>query len=193
MTGPHWGSGESAYDPHEEPHYYTADEGEIVLAHEGELELEQRSDESMPPFFDLGGGIYLRINREWFRKLMHTPEITAEVDRRCEAIATAANGIAVKEGAEYVYQVSNNENNIRARGRVKPGNEAARIDDDLNSTLLKALGTVGSDPLPAQYFSGDDVYERYLTQHDEFHSELAETGGQSQGMEEYLDQLAIEE
>jgi hypothetical protein len=184
MTHPGWGGGEAAYDPHTEPEYWTAEEGEVVLAHEGELELEQRPDEMMSLAIGYEGGIVLRIHPDYFRMIMHTPEITAMVDQRCEELATAANGIAVKEGAQYVYQVSNNENNIRARGRVKPGNEAARIDDDLNSTLLKALASVGSDPLPPQYFSGDDVYQRYLTQHDEYHSELA--GESSPGMQDVL-------
>ena len=52
------------------------------------------------------------------------------------------------DGAEYIYTVSNNPQNIRARGRVKPGNAAAHEDDARNSTLLKALASVGSDPHP---------------------------------------------
>jgi hypothetical protein len=161
-AGPAWGGGEKLF--------YTAEGGEIVLVHEGELELEQRSDEHMPGEIPLGGGVNLRINPEYFRMIMHTPEITAMVDQRCEEITQEANSLAIKDGAEYVYQVSNNTENIRARGRVKPGNEAAKIDDDENATLLHALATVGSDPLPPQYFPDNDAYQRYLSEHNEFYS-----------------------
>ena len=141
-----------------------------MLAHEGELVLERRPDEHMEGMIDLGGGIVLRIHPDYFKMIMHTPEITAMVDQRCEELAQEANSLAIKDGAEYVYQVSNNTNNIRARGRVKPGNAAARVDDDVNATLLKALATVGSDPKPSQYFPDNDAYQRYLGEHNEFYS-----------------------
>jgi hypothetical protein len=113
----------------------------------GELE-ERNPDEYLPDTIDLGGGIKLRINPEAFKMIMHTPEITAQVQARCEAIAEEANRLAIRDGAQYTYQVSNNPDNIRARGRVKPANATAAFDDDENSTLLKALATVGSDPKP---------------------------------------------
>jgi hypothetical protein len=167
--GPSWG-GESEYDPHERQ--YGAEEGSIVLEHEGELALERRSGESMPVSWDLGGGIVLRINPDYFRMIMHSPEVTAMVDQRCEELCNEANSIKIIDAAEYVYQVSNNQSNIRARGRVKTGNYAARVDNNENGTLLKALATVGSDPLPPQY-AGNEAYERYLGEHDEFHSMYA--------------------
>lgn len=172
--------------------FFTTEGAEIVLEHEGELVLERRSDESMPPSWDLGGGIVLQINPDYFRMIMHSPEITAMVDQRCEEITNEANAAAITKGAIYVYQVSNNTENIRARGRVKPGNAAARVDDDLNATLLKALATVGSDPLPAQY-EGNEAYERYLGEHDEFHSVYAMEGAEVPEHLEIQDLAAVDE
>lgn len=167
--GPSWGGGPQKT-------FYTVEGGEIVLAHEGELEIEPHGSESLPfeiPVVGYEGQIVLRIHPEYFRMIMHSPEVTAQVDQRCEEITDVANSLAVKEGAEYYYFVSNNPANIRARGRVKPANEAAKIDDDINSTLLKALASVGSDPLPPQYFTDDEAYQRYLSGHEEYHSSLA--------------------
>lgn len=163
--GPSWGGG-----PGGQKTFYTVEGGEIVTAHEGELQAEPEGSEHLPHEIDLGGGIKLRIHPDYFRMIMHTPEITARVDERCEAITEEANALAIKEGAEYYYFVSNNPANIRARGRVKPANVAAKIDDDENATLLKALATVGSDPLPPQYFSDSEAYQRYLSGHEEYYS-----------------------
>ena len=98
---------------------------------------------------ELGGGIRLIIDPDLFRKIMHTPEITAQVAARCEQIADAANELAVVRGAEYTFVVSNRPENIRARGRVKTGNYKSVVDNERNSTLLKALAQVGSDPYPS--------------------------------------------
>jgi hypothetical protein len=104
--------------------------------------------ESMPSEIDLGGGIKLKIAPDMFRQIMHSPEITSGVQQRCQEISDTANGMAITEGAVYTFQVSNNSDNIRARGRVKPGNYKAVIDDEYHDTLLKALESVGSDPYP---------------------------------------------
>jgi hypothetical protein len=192
MTGPQLFGELPSWGGDAEKVFFTAEEGDIVLAHEGELVLEQRSDETMPVSWDLGGGIVLQINPAYFRMIMHTPEITAMVDQRCEELANEANSLAIKEGAEYIYQVSNNPANIRARGRVKPGNYAARIDDEHNGTLLKALATVGSDPLPPQY-EGNEAYERYLGEHDEFHSMYAMQDAEVPEYLEIPDAAAVDE
>jgi hypothetical protein len=129
---------------------------------------EKRPDEHLPDSIDLGGGIMLRINPEFFKMIMHSPEVTAQVDARCEAIAEEANSIAVRKGAEYGYVVSNNPDNLRARGRVKPLNQTAVFDDDENSTLLKALATVGSDPKPPTEQQEEEERER---EEEEYESE----------------------
>jgi len=97
---------------------------------------------------DLGGGFKLKLSTDMFRQIMHTPSITEAVHERCEELCNACNALAVTPGAIYVYQVSTNPSNIRARGRVKPGNFKAVVDDAAHSTLLKALASVGSDPKP---------------------------------------------
>jgi hypothetical protein len=152
--------------------FYTADpSGEIVLAAEGELD-EKNPDEHLPGSIPLMPGVELRIHPDYFRMIMHSPEITAAVTERCVDITSEANEQKVRPEAVYDYMVSNNTDNIRARGRVKPMNVDAMFDDAENSTLLKALATAGSDPLPPQYFGGDsESYTRYITEHEEFHSE----------------------
>jgi hypothetical protein len=111
---------------------------------------DMQEGEYLPDSIDIGGGMRLVISKKWFRDIMHSPEITARVADRAEAIATEANSLAVVEGAEYTYFVSNRPENIRARARVKPANAAAYVDDKLNATLLKAVANVGSDPYPWQ-------------------------------------------
>lgn len=118
---------------------------------DGESVDDGENHSSLPSAIDLGGGMRLVIPPEAFRTIMHTPEITSVTQERCEELADMANSLAVIEGAKYTYSVSNNPENIRARGRVKPANEAAKRDDAENSTLLKALAAVGSDPVPASY------------------------------------------
>ena len=107
---------------------------------------------------ELGGGIRLIIDPDVFRKIMHTAEITARVTARCRAISDAANELAVLSGARYKFVVSDNPENIRARGRVKTGNYKAQEDNAQNSTLLKALAQVGptdrGDPKPDYDASG---------------------------------------
>lgn len=122
----------SEYDPHQEVHE----------------DIEPEEHEGLPDHIDLGGGMKLVISPDAFRTIMHTPEITALVEERCQNICDAANSAAVKDGAEYVYFVSNNQNNIRARGRVKAANIAAKVDDQEHATLLKALEEYPSDPKP---------------------------------------------
>jgi hypothetical protein len=141
--GPAWGEG-----PVQQP------------GHESSEQLESRnSDEHVPEFLELGGGIRLYVKPDWFHTAMHHPATTAAVEDRCEALAQEANSLAVEEGAVYEYAVSNNPNNIRARGRVRPANVKAVLDDDKNSTLLKALATVGSDPVPASAGEGAGLAE----------------------------------
>jgi hypothetical protein len=181
MPGSHWGGwGEHEYDPHEEwgPEYDEEPHGS-----EGD-QLVPEGSEHLPEFFEIAPGMHMRINPYWFKQMMHKPEITALVDKRCKELTDLANSLAVQrhghDKAEYTYYVSDNENNIRARGRVRPGNIDAQFDDAENSTLLKALGSVGSDPLPEQYaqraVEPDEAYERYRTEHAEFHSDLEEEG-----------------
>ena len=126
---------------------------------------------------DLGGGIKLRIHPEVFRLIMHTPEITARVAHRCAQMCESANNQAVIEGAEYIFVVSNNPANIRARGRVKPGNIKAREDDARNSTLLKALAEVGSDPYPT-YEDAEKIALSELPVEDEEFTSIAATTGE---------------
>lgn len=128
--------------------FYTVEDGDIVIYDE---ELQPEDPESMPHRMSIGGGFELVMHPDWFRVVMHSPEITAHVDDRCQAMCDMANSLKVEEDAVYIYFVSNNYQNIRARGRVKTGNAKARADNDANATLLKALASVGSDPLPPQY------------------------------------------
>jgi hypothetical protein len=126
------GPGGWGEEPHEEP----------------QEDIEPEASESFPQELDLGGGFKMFIKPDMFRTIMHTPEITAATAERCEAICAAANALAILDGAEYVFVVSNNPDNIRARGRVKTGNAKAIVDNAINATLLKALAQVGSDPKP---------------------------------------------
>lgn len=126
--------------------YYTSDGGDIVVEYEGELEPEE--GEGVPREIDLGDGFRLVMSPDWFKKMMHSAEITAMVEQRCSELADMANSMAIVEGAEYIYFVSNNTDNIRARGRVKTGNAEAIKDNLTHSTLLHALASVGSDPVP---------------------------------------------
>lgn len=114
------------------------------------MELDEQSPtEKLPTEIEVGVGIKLKIHPDAFRYIMHKPEITAMVDERGREIAEEANALAQTEGAEYVWWLSPNEENIRARGRVKTANFKARIDDEAHNTLLHALSTVGSDPYPS--------------------------------------------
>jgi hypothetical protein len=122
-----------------------------------ELE-EQQASEHLPERIEVGLGIYLVIHPDAFRRIMHNPEIEAMVDERGRELAEEANALAVIPDAQYVWWHSDNMENIRARGRVKPGNAKARLDDEWNSTLLKAYAAVGSDPYP-EHLRRDPNYE----------------------------------
>jgi hypothetical protein len=129
--------------------------------HGEDVEEETSHSATLPREIPLGGGMKLVISPDAFRSIMHTPEIEAQVQQRCQELVEMANALAVEEGAVYIQFVSNNPDNIRARGRVKPGNEAAKRDDAIHGTLLKALASVGSDPLPPSYgdWQGSQVIE----------------------------------
>jgi hypothetical protein len=109
---------------------------------------EQAPTEKLPAEIEVGIGIKLKIHPDAFRYIMHQPEITAMVDERGRAIAAEANELAQTEGAEYIWWLSPNQENIRARGRVKTANFKARIDDEAHHTLLNALAMHPSDPYP---------------------------------------------
>jgi hypothetical protein len=116
---------------------------------EGEVAGESVSSPTeggFPGELDLGGGITLKLSPDMFRRIMHDPQITAAVDQRCQEVTDLCNSLAITPGAVYTYTVSTNPNNIRGRGRVRPGNFKAYIDNAVHSTLLKALASVGSDP-----------------------------------------------
>jgi hypothetical protein len=115
---------------------------------EEELPSEEHDGLAVPGPIDLGGGFTLVFNPEAFRKIMHTAEITAQVEERAAAITEEANRLAITVGARYAYTVSNRPENIRARARVRPDNYKAVVDDEYHETLLKALANVGSDPKP---------------------------------------------
>jgi hypothetical protein len=70
--------------------------------------------------------------------------------------------------------VSNRSDTVRARGWVRALNEAARLDDDENATLLKAIASVGpterGDPLPSQDYPSES-YERWAGGETEFESD----------------------
>ena len=138
--------------------FYTVEDGDIV-AYEADLEPEE--PESINTEITLIPGVKWVISPEWFKILMHSPQITAQVEERCSVLAETANSMAVIDTADYTYYVSNNSENIRARGRVKTGNHAAREDNAAHSTLMKALASVGSDPLPESYgdWEGQGVLE----------------------------------
>jgi hypothetical protein len=118
--------------------------------------FDQQPDEMLRADIVIGLGIKLKIAPDAFRRIMHTTVITAMVAERCEELADTANALAVINGARYTYVVSNRPENIRARGRVRPDNYLAVVDDAQNSTLLKALSQVGSDPYPS-YPRGEDI------------------------------------
>lgn len=126
-----WGEGEAAA-------------GEVASVTEG----------GFPGEIDLGGGFKLKLVPDMFRQVMHSTRITAAVQARCEELTDLCNSLAITAGAVYTYTVSTNPNNIRARGRVRPGNFKARVDDAAHSTLLKALAQVGSDPIPVSAEAG---------------------------------------
>lgn len=138
------------------------------------IEIEGQGHNSLPREIDLGGGFKLVISPDAFRTVMHTPEITAQVQQRCQELAETATAMATVEGAEYTYFVSNNPDNIRARGRVKPANDAARRDDAENSTLLKALASVGSDPRPVYNGHAEGATEPSASEAVEAVSEVLE-------------------
>ena len=127
------------------------------------IETGPGSEPSGGEVINLGGGIRLMIHPDVFRKIMHTPEITARVAERCKAISDAANELSIVRGARYKFTVSDNPENIRARGRVKTGNIKAQEDNAQNSTLLKALAQVGptdrGDPYPTHDTSGPEPGE----------------------------------
>lgn len=107
-----------------------------------------------PGEIDLGGGFKLKLVPDMFRRIMHTASMTAAVEQRCQQLTDVCNDLAITAGAVYIYTVSTNPTNIRARGRVKPGNFKAVVDDAAHSTLLKALASVGSDPISVSVDGG---------------------------------------
>lgn len=107
-----------------------------------------------PGEIDLGGGFKLKLVPDMFRQVMHSGGITSAVEQRCQQLTDLCNSLAITAGAVYTYTVSTNPTNIRARGRVKPGNFKAVVDDAAHSTLLKALASVGSDPIPVSVEGG---------------------------------------
>jgi hypothetical protein len=143
--------------------YLTAEDHEIVLEHEGELTPE--TTEHLPTEMDLGDGFKLVLAPDAFHRIMHSTYATEVVRRRCQELTEAANSLAVVDGAEYLYRVSDNAANERARGRVYPGNDEAHHDNARYSTLLKALAQAGSDPkpLPAEDGIGTEGGEYVLT------------------------------
>jgi hypothetical protein len=115
------------------------------------VEDAEGGSDHLPSEIDLGGGMKLVLSPDAFRTIMHSAEITAKVAQRAAQICDTANSMAVVEGAEYIYTVSSNPDNIRARARVHPGNAKAIVDNDTHATLIKSLASVGSDPLPENY------------------------------------------
>lgn len=136
-----------------------------------ELE-EQRPSEYLPQKIEVGLGIYLWINPDVFRRIMHNPEIEAAVEDRGQELVAAANSMSIVPGAEYVWWHSTNPDNIRARGRVKTGNKKAELDDEFNATLLKALSSVGSDPLPSHYWKSNADESSYGFEEHDLEAEL---------------------
>jgi hypothetical protein len=117
-------------------------------------EVASVTEGGFPGEIDLGGGFKLKLVPDMFRQIMHTAGMTAAVQARCEELTNLCNELAITAGAVYTYTVSTNPNNIRARGRVRPGNFKAVVDDAAHSTLLKALASVGSDPIPVSVEGG---------------------------------------
>ena len=71
--------------------------------------------ESLPAEIDLGGGFKLRLAPDAFRKIMHSPQITAAVQQRGEAIGNYANATVITEGAQYEFVMSTNPDTTRTR------------------------------------------------------------------------------
>lgn len=92
-------------------------------------------------------GVSVMLNNAVFRQLTHHPVVVAAICARAQQIVDLANSLAVVEGAEYTYTLQNRSDTTRARCRVKAGNMAAVIDDNYHGTLIKALNSVGSDPV----------------------------------------------
>ncbi len=106
------------------------------------------SDEWVPQSsVTVSNGVSVMLNNEVFRKLTHHPAVVAAICERAQQIVDLANTLAVIDGAEYTYTLQNRADTTRARCRVKPGNMAAVIDDNYHGTLIKALNSVGSDPV----------------------------------------------
>lgn len=117
-------------------------------------EVASVTEGGFPGEIDLGGGFKLKLVPDMFRQIMHTATMRSAVQARCEELTNACNELAITAGAVYTYTVSTNPTNIRARGRVRPGNFKAVVDDAAHSTMLKALAQVGSDPIPVSAEAG---------------------------------------
>jgi hypothetical protein len=99
----------------------------------------------------IGHGHQLVINPEGWKKLLHHPAAVDAITKRAEAIASAANGLAVGRGKDrplYSVKVQNRTDTTRARALIKPANMAAVRDNQMNQTLLKAADSFPSDPKP---------------------------------------------
>jgi hypothetical protein len=96
------------------------------------------------------GGHSISINMEALRALYpamrHHPAVLAALDAKAAEMAAEANALATEDGAEYrTTLVADWPDSSRARANIWTGNNAARLDEAKNSTLLKVLAHHGGE------------------------------------------------
>ncbi len=124
---------------------------------EADVVSEQDGAEDAP-HGSMGDGHFIRIDEDAWRALLHVPQVVDAITQRAQDICDAANSLVAMDpraverlgqGEEaYKVTVQNRVDTTRARARVKAANLLGIIDDAHNSTLLKAMLTAPSDPIP---------------------------------------------
>lgn len=81
-------------------------------------------------------GVRIEMNNAGAIGIMTGPEVTADIQRRVDAVADAARGM----DPEGEYEASVRVGRTRVRGSVITANQAAREAEAVNRVLLRALG-----------------------------------------------------
>lgn len=99
---------------------------------------------------NLGDGNYIWFSDEQFRALLHSDAVVKAITARADGVCNECNNTKKKKRAEYEVIVQNlpPSESTRARAFVRPANVAARYDDAVNSTMLKAAANAPNDPKP---------------------------------------------
>jgi hypothetical protein len=120
----------------------------VDLAEEavGELGGDDSASDIPNGEYDLGNGHKIKFVSEQFRLLMHSEEVVKAVKDRTDGVTDECNATKKKKYAEYETLIQNEAWTTRARGFTRPANVAARYDDAINSTMLKAAANAPNDP-----------------------------------------------